>query len=75
MDKKKFQQRFGDRRDKYFAAKNLEKVIKRYLSKYGYELVFFVVNRMLTKEREKRNIEKEIEIAEYKLERLKKSRT
>jgi len=75
MDRKKFQQRFGDRRDKYFGAKNLEKVIKRYLSKYGYELVFFVVNRMLTKEREKRNIEKEIKVAEYKLERLKKSRT
>lgn len=75
MDKKKFEQRFGQQRSKYLNARNLEKVIKRYLSQCGYEIVFFVVNRMLTKEREKRNLEKEIKVAEIKLESLKSSRT
>lgn len=74
MDKKKFQRRFGEERETYLGAKNIEKAIKGYLSKYGYELVFNVVNGILTREKEKKNLEKEIQNAEGRLEILKASR-
>ncbi len=74
MNKKRFQAYFGEDREKYLQAKLIEKTVKNYLSKYGYELVFHVVNRLLTKEKEKRNLEKEIQQAEAKLLKLKDSR-
>lgn len=74
MIKKEFQRRFGEEREKYLGAKNLEKMVNRYLSKYGYKIVFYVTSRILTKEKEKINLETEIQAAEGKLEDLKASR-
>ena len=69
--KKEFQRRFGESGDKYYSARKIEKSIQNYLAKYGYEIVFYVANNILSKERQRRNLKKEIEIAEAKLERLK----
>ncbi len=71
MIKKEFQRRFGEEREKYAGARNFEKVVNRYLSKYGYKVVFYVVNRILTKEKEKIKLEKDIQFAEGRLEALK----
>ena len=74
MNKKEFQNRFGEDREKYLKANLIEKTIRGYLSKYGYKLVFYVVNRILTKEKQRINLEKEIQNAEAKLLELKHSR-
>ena len=74
MNKKEFQGRFGEDREKYLKAKLVEKTFKSYLSKYGYKLVFYVVNRILTTEKKRINLEKEIQNAEAALLELKHSR-
>lgn len=75
MIKKEFQRRFGEEREKYLGARNLEKMVNRYLSKYGYKVVSYVTNRILTKEKERISLEKEIQTAEGKLAELRSSRS
>ena len=75
MNKKKFESRFGEDREKYLQAQRIERTIKAYLEKYGYDLLHFVTFRIMDAHRQQRNLRKEIQQREAELQRLKNQRT
>lgn len=74
MNKKDFERRFGESREKYLQALRMEKVIRGYLERYGYDVLWWVVSRITNSYKEQRNLKEEIATAEKKLEALKSKR-
>ena len=75
MNKKKFEQRFGEDREKYLQAQRIERTIKAYLDKYGYDLLHWVMFRIMDAHRQQRNLRKEIQQKEAELQSLKSKKT
>lgn len=61
-------------RGRNVTATAVEKSIKSMITKYGFEMVRYVTNRVIAKEVAKRKLEREIQFREKELDALKRKK-